>query len=438
MRSKLYQWLAGALLVAGAGLAVANAVNADGDGADAADAADTEQVMPPTSDAPNPTPLNPKWTPPDFSHQEKALGWAPGVFDVPKGMEERVQFWKDIYTKYTTEQGVLHDSKYVNLVYENVDFADITRRDDLTDRKKEKARRKRVDERKKEIIARLHRLAGLKDAAGLSGEDLRYWEMFSKIDEPKKFLEACKRGRLRFQLGQRDMFIKGIYQSGRYLRQMEEIFRQENLPIELTRLPFVESSFNLKARSRVGASGIWQFMRSTARLYLRMDSSADERNDPLRATRAAARKLRDNYNLLKTWPLAVTAYNHGPAGVRRLVEKMGTSDIVELIDVRKGRFKFASASFYASFLAALDVERNADKNFGLLEVMPELRGADIRLVKSLSSKDLLKWFGGDLRLARELNPHVSEKVWKGKTSLSRKHYLRVPTVEETQARAELQ
>lgn len=448
MRNRsVYQWVIVFVLCSATGLAVAKVLDmAEIDGAssesapieESADAA-PEEVMPAEAPpVPPPTPLNPKWSGTDFSKQEQALGWTPTAFEPPAGMEERVQFWKDIYTKYSSEQGVLHDSKYVHLVYDNLDFSDITLRTDLTQRQKEKARRKRVDDKKKEVVARLKRLHELKDGSGLEGEDARYWEMFAKVDEPKKFIEAGRKGRLRFQLGQRDIFSRGIYQSGRYLRQMEEIFRQEGLPIELTRLPFVESSFNLRARSRVGASGIWQFMRSTARLYMRMDASADERNDPLRATRAAAKKLRDNYNMLKSWPLAVTAYNHGPAGVKRLTEKMGTTDIVELIDVRKGRFGFASASFFASFLAALDVERNADKHFGTLEIMPELRGAEIQLTKNQSTKDFMKWFNGDEELAKTLNPHVSETVWKGRTPLTRKHILRVPLLQESQARAELQ
>jgi membrane-bound lytic murein transglycosylase D len=431
-----------------AGFAVAKAVDAAETGAAAAAAtADTpenddngsEEVMPPEeAEAPKSTPLNPKWNAPEYAKQDQALGWTKTAFEVPAGMEERVQFWKDIYTKYTSEQGVLHDSKYVSVVYDSLDFSDITLNESLSFRQKERARRKRVDEKKKEVIARLKRLQGLKDGAGLEGEDARFWEMFSKIDETKKFNEATRRGRIRFQLGQRDIFTKGIYQSGRYLHQMEEIFRQEGLPIELTRLPFVESSFNLKARSRVGASGIWQFMRSTARLYMRMDAGADERNDPLRATRAAAKKLRENFMMLKSWPLAVTAWNHGPAGVKRLTEKLGTTNIVDLIDVRKGRFKFASASFYASFLAALDVEKNADKNFGALEIMPELKGAEIQLTKNQSSKDFLKWFNGDVDLAKLLNPHVTETVWKGRAPLARKHYLRVPLVQEAQAKSEMQ
>ncbi|MGE4131513.1 MAG: lytic transglycosylase domain-containing protein [Bdellovibrionales bacterium] len=397
----------------------------DGEIADA-DGEGEETVVPPEGEVPQFTPLNPKWTPTDFANQVNALGWNEASFKAPKGMEERVQFWKDIYTKYTSNQGLIHDSMYVHLVYEMVDFQDIDVNEAMTKRQKERARQKRVDERKKAIAARLKKLQVISNPADLTGEDLRYWKMFERVDDAKKFSEAAGRRRLRFQLGQRDIFLRGIYQSGRYLRQMEEIFREEGLPIELTRLPFVESSFNLKARSRVGASGIWQFMKSTARMYMRMDSSADQRNDPLRATRAAAKKLKDNYAMLRSWPLAVTAYNHGPSGVKRLTEKLGTTDIVELIDVRKGRFGFASASFFASFLAAIEVEAHADRHFGIIEVMAELRGTELDLDKDLGVTEILKWFNGDEEIARTYNPHIAELVWKGKRKLSKRHFVRVP------------
>jgi len=429
---KFRLWVGMALLTSVfVGLAFANSSDEEVDST-------PEEVIPQEDTVPaEATELNPKWSAPNYAGQDRALGWTPTAFAVPEGMQERVHFWRDIYTKYNSQQGVLHDSKYVHLVYDSLDFSDISAMPDLTHRQREKMRRKRVDERKKAVVERLKQLAKLKDGTGLVGEDARFYEMFQKVDEPNKFLEAGRRGRLRFQLGQKDIFVRGIYQSGRYLRQMEEIFQQEGLPLELTRLPFVESSFNLNARSRVGASGIWQFMRTTARLYLRIDGSADERNDPLRATRAAAKKMRDNYTMLKTWPLAVTAYNHGPSGVKRLTEKMGTTDIAELIDVRKGRFGFASASFYASFLAALDVERNADQHFGVVEMLPELRGAEIPLKKPQYKKTFLKWFDGNEEQAKLLNPHIAAGVWKGHTPLSQRHILRVPIIQENQARAEL-
>lgn len=397
----------------------------------------TEQVMPDVPESAPAVAANPKWATPNYKAQDGALGWSSDVFKVPVGMESRVQFWKDIYTKYTSDQGVLHDSLYVGIIYEDVDFSDITAHTEWTSLKKEKERRKRIKDKKDEIVNRLKRLSVLKDGTGLEGEDRRYWDMFSSVDEPRKFLEAGKKGRLRFQLGQRNQFINGIYQSGRYLRQMEEIFRQQGVPLELTRMVFVESSFNLRARSRVGASGIWQFMRSAARSYMHMDHVADERNDPLRATLAAAKKLRANYAMVGNWPLAVTGYNHGPSGVLRLTKKEGTTDIVQLTEVRRGRFGFASANFYASFLAALDVERNADKHFGILEVMPELRGAEIKIVKSQFAKDFLKWFNNDVDLAQMLNPHVSPAVWSGKAPLSRRHILRVPLLQESAARGHL-
>lgn len=435
VRSSQFAVLGCSLLIGWSVVSSAREVVPDDDGPE-----QQEEVMPvlPPPETPKPTPLNPKWAPPDYSNQTQALGWSPDAFKVPDSMQDRVQFWEDIYTKYSSDQGIIHDSKYVNIVYEGLDFSDITARPDLSDRQKERERRKRVKAKKKEVAERLKHLQSVTDPTFLTGDDLRYWGMFARIDDPKKFSEAAGRKRLRFQLGQRNQFIAGIYMSGRYLRQMEEIFKQEGLPIELTRLPFVESSFNLKARSRVGASGLWQFMRSAARPYMRMDGSADERNDALQATRAAAKKLRDNFEMLKSWPLAITAYNRGPSGVKKLTEKYNTTDISELLDVRKGRFGFASANFYASFLAALDVEKNADKHFGSLEVLPELRGADVRIIKSVYARDFMKWFGNDMDTAKLLNPSITDGVWKNRIPLSRKHILRVPLLQEAQARGALE
>lgn len=366
------------------------------------------------------------WVAPNFTGQEAALGYGPDAFQVLPGMEERVAFWSDIYTKYTTDQGLLHDSRYVNIIYDALDFSDLAQDAQMSLHAKEKGRRDRVKKAKKEIEQRLERLDKLTSAEGLDETDKRYWDLFKNINEPHKFREAARRGRLRFQLGQRDRFMEGIYQSGRYLTEMEEIFRREGLPIELTRLPFVESSFNLKARSKVGASGIWQFMRSTARAYMRMDGAVDERNDPIRATLAAARKLRNNYQMLGNWPLAVTGYNHGPSGVQRLVRKYGTQNLAELTDVRKGRFGFASANFYASFLAALRVEQNAESLFGPMKRMAEVRGQEIKMTKNLKVRELISWFDGDLARCQMYNPHVRSHVWPNGIIYSR-NFIRVPT-----------
>ena len=135
------------------------------------------------------------------------------------------------------------------------------------------------------------------------------------------------RKRVRAQRGVKERFATGLELSRRYLEQMQEIFREEGLPVELTYLPLVESSFNIRARSPAGAVGIWQFMRTTGRRYLRVNRSVDERRDPLESTRAAAQLLKENYAIFGDWPLAITAYNHGREGIMRAVSKVG-SDIM--------------------------------------------------------------------------------------------------------------
>ncbi len=376
------------------------------------------------------------WQAPNFSAQDGALGWSATAFDVPKKLEARVNFWKDVYTRYTTDQGLLHDSQLVSVIYEKVDF------------KRETSRRERkhfLEARKKDIRERLLKLDKFDTEfqktqviPKLEGEDLRIWTLFNEITEPHRFKKATERKRLRFQLGQRDRFIQGIYYSGRYLPEMERVFKEAGMPRELTRLPFVESSFNVKARSRVGASGVWQFMRYTGRKFLRIHYAVDERNDPIRATEAAARLFRLNFEMLSKWSLAITGYNHGPVGVQRMIRKFETDDITDLVDERRGRFGFASANFFSCFLAALEVEKQATKYFGPVYWDAPMDAREIKLTRSVSHKVLEKWFGGDVEKAKELNPHLARVFWLGYAQLGAKDFVRVPTPQFEIAKKDLE
>ncbi len=365
------------------------------------------------------------WQAPNYSNQIQALGWSPTVFSVPPGLKTRVNFWKYVYTQITTDQGILHDSEHLSVVYDKINFPPHSTR-------WERIRIVRAHKRiVRERLMRLNRLYSVYLKTGvmpkLKGEELRIWNMFTSISGPNKFLQAAQRGRLRFQLGQRNRFILGIYYSGRYLPEMQKVFRKYGLPIELTRLPFVESSFNIKARSRLGASGIWQFMRSTGRRYLRIRYLTDERNDPISATVAAAKMLRANYEMLGNWPLAITGYNHGPAGMLRIVQRYHTSDISDLVDERYGRFGFASANFYACFLAALHVEENAPKYFGPVYWETPLNAKRIELTRVIDRNWLLHWFGGNLARAEKYNPQLRRPFWLGYGEIGRYDFVRVPT-----------
>jgi membrane-bound lytic murein transglycosylase D len=375
------------------------------------------------------------WQPPSYDGQNGALGWDEHTFDVPEKMKSRVAFWREIYGRYTTDQGLLHDASHLEIVYGPVDFTSITRSQTMTSFQKARAREALVKERKKEIVERLKRLSQRTSGDGLTGEDLRVWKMFENVQESgggskkarSKFLAAADKSRVRFQLGQKDRFILGIFYSGRYLREMEQIFRSEGLPIELTRLPFVESSFNIHARSKVGASGVWQFMPRTAKSYLRLNKLIDERNDPWRATVASARLLKQNFLMLGTWGLALTGYNHGPYGVRGIVNKLGTKDIAEIIDRYSSRsFGFASENFYACFLAALAVEKNARTYFGDVRWSAVTKNEEVPVTRSFPYQTLVDFYDGDAASANLMNLHFTARVKTGKDLIPVGTFVRVP------------
>jgi membrane-bound lytic murein transglycosylase D len=111
-----------------------------------------------------------------------------------------------------------------------------------------------------------------------------------------------------------------------YYPWMQGIFDKYNLPEELVYLTIIESSLNPMAVSRAGATGIWQFMYTTGKMYgLEVNSFVDDRRDPYKATDAAARHLRDLYNIFQDWGLAISAYNCGPANVRKAIARAGNN-----------------------------------------------------------------------------------------------------------------
>lgn len=378
------------------------------------------------------------WKASDFTNQKSALGWTDTAFAVPKGLEANVAFWLDIYTRYTTDQGVIHDAEYIDLIYEVLDFTPIMMRTDINIFKKERMKTQRVKEAKARVVTLLKKLNDTTDPDQLSAEERRIWDFFSKFENKKKFSEAHDKDRIRFQLGQRDRVIQGIFFSGRYLEDFEGVFRDAGLPIELSRLPFVESSFNVMARSKVGASGLWQIMPYTARGYMMMNKAIDKRNHPLEGAKMAAKLLRDNFRMLGMWPLAVTGYNHGPTGVLRLTKIHKSKEIGDLFPRgAKKRLGFASRNFYASFMAILEVERNAPKYFGNVQWSQPLASVDVKLPFAIQYKDLLRWFDEDDHRAQIYNPHITSDARKGKMPLPVGALISVPAAKKEQVLVEL-
>ncbi len=349
---------------------------------------------------------------------------ASAEFPRPPQLEPDVAFWRRIYTTVTTQAGLLHDDRYLDIVYEEIDFPAALspkQRADLVDATRTKYER---------ILKAL--ASGAHEPANADEERVR--RLFPPNASPEALREAAEH--IRFQLGQADRFKEGLMRAGAWEHHVEETLQKQGLPGELSALPHVESSFNPRAYSKVGAAGMWQFMRSTGRRWLRVDNTVDERLDPYKSTVAAAQFLGINYSILGTWPLALTAYNHGAGGMLRAKEVMGTDDIVTIVRNYQSRtFGFASRNFYVSFLAALEIDRNVDKYFGHLDRLPADTSRTIKLTHYMPVGALEKVFGTDRETLRNLNFALMDPVWNGQRFVPRGFELRVPTLNPSSEKA---
>ena len=332
----------------------------------------------------------------------------------PPELQPAVDFWIRVYTEISTSEGFLHDERDLSLVYRRMKFErDVS----------PKVRREAVDAERGKIEVMLRRLA--QGATDLSDDERKVAELFGPGATASRFAEAAHN--VRFQLGQADRFREGLERSGQWEAHIAQTFANLGLPPELAALPHVESSFDPTAWSKVGAAGLWQFMRGTGKRYMRVDDAVDERMDPFRATEAAAQLLDFNYRFLGSWPLALTAYNHGAAGMRRARDSMGTADLAAIINGYKSRsFGFASRNFYVSFLAALTIDRNPDRYFGDLKRSTPIRFVEVELPAYVPAGELQQLLKIERSKLAGLNPALRPAVWNGSRYLPRGYKLRLP------------
>jgi membrane-bound lytic murein transglycosylase D len=145
-------------------------------------------------------------------------------------------------------------------------------------------------------------------------------------------------------------------------------------------LPVVESSYDIYARSSAGALGIWQFMPRTGREYMRVTGPVDERRDPFESSRAAASYLKQAYEFLGSWPLAITSYNYGQGGMARAVDEVGSENLVDLIrKYNHPNWGFAPKQFYAEFLAAVEIGTNLSAYFPDLQLDAAVQIKEVEL-----------------------------------------------------------
>ncbi len=337
------------------------------------------------------------------------------LFPRPTELEPQVRFWTRVYTEVDTRSGFIHDDLRMDVVYQTIKVPD-----DLSSRE----RRRRVErsvQTYRDIVTKL--ATGARQ--NLNAEEQRVLALFPEGVSNAELKAAA--ARVRFQLGQSDRFRAGLIRSGTWKPYIHEALAKQGLPRELAALPHVESSFDPTAYSKVGAAGMWQFMRSTGVRYMRIDHIVDERRDPFLATDAAVRLLADNYSNVETWPLALTAYNHGVAGMRRAVLQQKTNDIAVIVRKYQSRsFQFASRNFYTAFLAALEIDTNPEQYFPGIKINPPSDTGVVVVPDYMTHETLADALNLRQSALRELNPALADSVWSGDKLVPKGFKVRVP------------
>jgi membrane-bound lytic murein transglycosylase D len=349
-----------------------------------------------------------------------------GPFGVPAKLRGRVDFWKDVFAKYGNKQVVVHHRDFPQIVFGVLDFsAEAQTMGPIElDRHMDRVEKQTVSEMREQIRALIN---GQEPSTAFQKSFVQ--KMQQLPPEARSYKDLLDEDLIRTQTGIRERYAQAMMRAWRYLPTMEQIFVSEyGLPKELTRLPFIESSFDYTAYSNVGAAGIWQFMPRTARAHrMVVGRYVDERRDPIKATRAAAEYLRSAYQSLGSWPLAITSYNHGVGGVRSKVRAAGTDDLAHIVEHPEERyFGFASSNFYPEFLAAVEIFRNHERYFPEIPVQPALRLASYPVRSPMSTTHAAQQLGISIESLKEANYALLDPVWKGRARIPAGYVLQVP------------
>ena len=344
------------------------------------------------------------------------------LFPLPEKLKENVAFWIKAFSKYGSQYTIIHDSNHLNVIYEIVNVDSLFWGFNVSERTKER----KIEAIKKEYRAILQKFhtSPPSDTTNLTKRERKVYEVWKDNKNSYKYRTASYN--IRSQRALKDSFEAGIKRSGRYIEEMKNIFRRFELPETLLNMVFVESMFNYRTYSRMGAAGIWQITRYTGREFLTINYEIDERFDPLKSTEAAAKLPKKNFKTLGNWPLAITAYNHGLNGMQRAKQRLKTSDIGVITDnYRSSTFGFASRNFYAEFLAAKYVSENTQLIFGEVEQEKPMQYTLFRLPDYVTMATLTNYLGLTKEEVVDLNPSFRTPILTNQRCIPKGYDLRI-------------
>ncbi|MES2528350.1 MAG: transglycosylase SLT domain-containing protein [Bdellovibrionota bacterium] len=294
------------------------------------------------------------------------------VFKIGEFYYANVRFWFLIYTKLESTQVAIHDRSNLSIIYKVLDFSELKKKGLHSNTLyvlQQKLSRERIDE----IRLALDLL--VKDPHNMNPESR---EIFRAVRNGGTDLPSDRKERsalfqklrenIRVQTGQKDFIEAGLRRSLPYQKFLRTYFEQHELPAELAVIPFLESSFNPRAHSKVSALGVWQFMPLIGSYYLpKRTTNIDYRSNVGLSSIAAANLLKENHRIMKKWDLTVTSYNSGTKHLLKSRRELASLQDIDLEDIIRHSsstsFGFASKNFYAEFLALAHVMAYEDDLF---------------------------------------------------------------------------
>lgn len=335
----------------------------------------------------------------------------PPDFHISPYFKPFVSFWFGIYTRYTSDHIVIHDRDNLSIVYAVLDFSQIEQQ--LNRNARSAVVQKISKEKAQEISSTLRMLARGETDSRLSLSILKVLQKHTgplpsdPIERGK--LLSMRANNIRTQTGQRDLIEKGVVRMLPYQNFFDETFSRFDLPKQLIAIPFLESSFNSEAHSKVGALGIWQFMPLIASYFVpKRSPTLDYRNNPFISSIAAMHLLRENRMILKSWDMAVTAYNSGTKHLLLARRQHGATKLEDVFTkYQNSHLGFASKNFYAEFLALVHTLTYREEVFPATHGSKEVETPLFAVSKcSFRPNELIKKYKLAEPLFRELNPHI--------------------------------
>ncbi len=348
------------------------------------------------------------------------------IFPRPTGLLPNIAFWTKVYGEWTTEDIAFSDEEDLSMVYRVIKVAPIG------ERLNGLSREQQIKKSRAEIVAALKALDLMKPESEreVSGLSL---EIFKALKDVKRADKYQRTDFIRAQNGLSNRFERGYQLSGAHDQEIKARLKREGLPEELIAIVFVESLFYSSSKSHAGAAGIWQFMRGTAKEFMRVNQLVDERYDPLIATESAIKYLKGAYAKLESWPLAITSYNHGRAGILRAVDRVNSRNIADILKhYQSPSFGFASRNYYAEFLAALDVYNNASSIFTRVKPVADWAYDVIELQKPVFVQDLITNRLIDKDWLAQYNPALTTNARQGKEVIPSGFKIRIPEGQKAQ------